>query len=61
MKEYEIRAVNIMLFSRVECAGERLSHINIYKHDNINQHDNNNLHTPQTKNLLHMISSNIYT
>ena len=49
MEEYEIRVVNIMLFSKVECTGERLLHINIYKHDNINQHNNNNLHTTQTK------------
>ena len=42
MKEYEIRVVNMMLFSRIEGTGERLSHMNINKYNNINQHANKN-------------------
>ena len=32
----------MMLFSRIEGTGERLSHMNINKYNNINQHANNN-------------------
>ena len=49
MKEDKVRVVNMMLFSKIKCIGERLSHTNIYKYNNINQHANNNLNTTQTK------------
>ena len=45
MKENEVRVVNMMLFSKIECTGERLSQINVYEHKKVNQQANNNLYT----------------
>ena len=44
-----MKILNMILFSRIECTGERMIPTNVNKYNNINQHTNNNLYTTQTK------------